>query len=305
MRTLGKFILTGPFQAVVVICGFALLSFFFPFLIILSGGALALIALEIGIKEAIRVLVICVLVVGAIAYLLLGGITTGTLVIWVSVLAAVYLYRNFRSLSIVLQALTMFGVVVTILAALLFPELHATWQSYLRSMLETVGKSPSLQIMLPNQAIDLDRVQEHLPRVASVMTGVVVAVYLLTVSLTLFLGGWWQGLMANMSTFRKEFASLDLGLILAAATTVLGIAAWFMKAPVLWQLIVVCFSMFFLHGLGLAHALIGRLRRPTIGFVLVYGLMFFAAPQVIMMLASAGVLDGLVDFRKRLAKSKL
>ena len=305
MRTLGKFVLTGPFQAVAVISGFALLSFLFPFLIILSGGALALIALEIGIREAIRVLVICVLVVGAIAYFLLGGITTGTLVVWVSVLAAAYLYRNFQSLSVVLQALTVFGVVVTSLAALLFPDLQLTWQNYLRNMLEAVGKTPSLQLMLPNPAIDLDRVQEHLPRVASVMTGVVVAVYLLTVSFTLFLGGWWHGLMANMNTFRKEFASLDLGLVLAAVTAVLGVAAWFMKAPVLWQLTVVCLSMFFLHGLGLAHALIGKLRRPVMGFILVYGLMFFAAPQVVLMLASAGVLDGLVNFRKRFAKSGL
>ena len=305
MRSLGYFILAGPFQAVSVVSGFALLSFFFPFLVILSGGALALIALKIGIREALRVLVICVAIVGGISFFLLGGVTAGTLVVWVSVVAVVYLYRHFQSLSIAMQALTVFGAVVTILAALLYPDMQATWLRNLKGLLAVIEQGPSFQIMLQNSALDFDRVRQNLPKVASLMTGMVVAIYLLTVSITLFFAGWWQGLLDDVRTFHKEFVRLDLGLALAAFTVALGAAAWVIKTAIFWQLMIVCLSMFFLQGLGLAHAMIGQLPKPMFGFVAVYGLMLIAAPQVILTLASVGVLDGFVNFRKRFVKSKM
>ena len=286
-----------------MVSGFALLSFFFPFLIILSGGALALIALKIGIRQAIRVLVICVAFVAGIAFFLFGGVTVGTLVIWVSVVAVVYVYKNFKSLSTALQALTVFGVVVTALAALLFPDLQVYWFRYLKGLLAAIEQGPSFQAMLQNSALNLERAEQFLPSVASLMTGMVVAVYLLTVCVTLFFGGWWQGLLDGIRTFHKEFVRLDLGLILAAFTLALGTSAWVMKTAIFWQLTIVCLSMFFLQGLGLAHALIVRLPKSMFGFVAIYGLLFIAAPQVILMFASIGVLDGLVNFRKRFLKS--
>ena len=303
MRSLARFILAGPFQAVTVVFGFALLSFPFPFLIILSGGALALIMLKIGIRQAIRILLICVVLVAASTFLLFGKVTAGPLIVWASIVMLAYVYHYFQSLSVALQMLTVFGMVVTVLATVLYPDLQADWLRYLKNLLAAIEQGPSFQAMLQNSKFNLEKAEQYLPKVASLMTGMVVSVYLLAISVMLFLGGWWQGLADDVRTFHKEFVRLNLGRALAVFTVVLAGAAWIIKTAIFWQLAIICLSMFFLQGLGLAHAVIGQLSRSMLGFVAVYGLLFIAAPQMMLILASAGVLDGFVNFRKRFIKS--
>ena len=88
MRSLARYILTGPFQATMVVFGFALLSVQFTLLIILSGGALALITLQLGLKQSVSILVICMLL--ALSTLLVfGSIAMGPpSLIWPAVVVA-------------------------------------------------------------------------------------------------------------------------------------------------------------------------------------------------------------------------
>lgn len=302
MRSLARFILAGPFQAVTVVFGFALLSFPFPFLIILSGGALALITLKIGVRQAVKVLLICAALVAASTFLLFGNVTAGPLIVWGSIVVFAYVYHYFQSLSAALQALTVFGMVITVLAMVLYPDLQADWLHYLKILLAAIEQGPSFH-MLQNSNLNLERAEQYLPGVASLMTGMVVGVYLLTISVTLFLGSWWHSLVDNVHTFREQFVRLNLGPALAALTLVLAGAAWIVKTAIFWQLAIICLSMFFLQGLGLAHAVIGQLSKSVLGFVAVYGLLVIAAPQMVLILASTGVLDGFVNFRKRFVKS--
>ena len=74
MRSLVRYILTGRFQAITVVFGLAVLSYPFPFLLIFSGGALALITLQLGLKQGVSVLVICVLLIVASTFLVFGKI---------------------------------------------------------------------------------------------------------------------------------------------------------------------------------------------------------------------------------------
>ncbi len=303
MRSLARYILSGPFQAVTVVFFFALLSFVFPFLIIFSGGALALITLKVGARHAIRILLICVALVALSTWLLLGNLTAGPLIVWISIVAVAYMYQHFQSLSIALQALTIFGALLTLLIAVLFPDLQAEWLLYLTNLLEAIKQGPSFQIMMQSANLSLEQAEQYLPGIASLMTGMVVAVYLLTVSVTSSFGGWWNDLLDDAQAFHKEFVRFNLGRTLAIAAALFAVVAFSAKAAVFWQLTIVCLSMFFLQGLGLAHAVIGAFSKPLLGFVTVYGLLFIVTPQMMLVLASAGVLDGFVDFRKRFMKS--
>ncbi len=305
MRSLARYILSGPFQAVTVVFVFALLSFPFPFLIVFSGGALALITLKVGVRQAISVLLISVALVAVSTLLLLGNLTAGPLIIWASIVAVTYAYLRFQSLGLALQALTVFGIVLTVLLTALFPDLQASWLLYLKNLLQAIEQGPSFQIMMQNTGLSLERAEQYLPGIASLMTGMVIAVYLLTISVTLSFGGWWHDLLDDAQAFHKEFVRFNLGRTLAISVALFAVVAWASKAAIFWQLTIVCLSMFFLQGLGLAHALIGAISKPALGFITVYGLLFIVTPQMMLLLASAGVLDGLLDFRKRFLKSEM
>lgn len=305
MRSLARYILSGPFQAVTVVFVFALLSFPFPFLIVFSGGALALITLKVGVRQAITVLLISVALVAVSTLLLLGNLTAGPLIIWASIVAVTYAYLRFQSLSLALQALTVFGIVLTVLITALFPDLQAGWLLYLKNLLQAIEQGPSFQIMMQNTGLSLERAEQYLPGIASLMTGMVIAVYLLTVSVTLSFGGWWHDLLDDAQAFHKEFVRFNLGRTLAVSVALFVVVAWASKAAIFWQLTIVCLSMFFLQGLGLAHAVIGAISKPLLGFITVYGLLFIVTPQMMLVLASAGVLDGFLDFRKRFLKSEM
>ena len=304
MYSLARFILTGPVQAITVVFGVALLSFPFPFLLIFSSGALALITLQLGFKQALKILVVCTLLLAAVTFFISGKVTIGPLITWLSATLCALVYRNSRSLNVTAQLLTAVGLVVTVLLVVLVSDIQGQWLAYLQNIFAVIEADPAFQGMLGNTKFDTGKVQQYLPLVAAMMTGGLVGLYLLVVTLTLFLGRWWQGVYHHTREFRKEFIGLRLGKVLAALTGVFVIGGLLMKHAMLWQLAIVCLSMFCLQGLAIVHALIGQLSSATIWFVMVYGLLFIAAPQMIVALSALGVLDTVINFRVRLAKSK-
>jgi len=296
MRSLARYILTGPFQATTVVFGLAVLSHRFPLLLIFSGGALALITLQLGFKQCIRVLVICVLLISASTFLIFGKLSIGLLITWFSIVILALVYRNTRSLSLTLQALTIFGLVVTGLITIMIPDMQ--------NLFEVASKNPSLQAMFENAKFDTEKMQQLMPIVASVMMGVLVSLFSLILGVMLFLGRWWQGSQGNTLSFRKEFTALRLGKVLAGLAVLFLAGGLVIKHAILWQLAIVCLSMFAIQGIAIAHATLGQLSSSMLGFVALYGLLLMAAPLMLMVLSALGLLDVWIDFRARFAKAK-
>ncbi len=304
MRSLVRYILTGRFQAITVVFGLAVLSYPFPFLLIFSGGALALITLQLGLKQGVSVLVICVLLIVASTFLVFGKISIGPLITWFSIVILALVYRNTRSLNLTLQALTMFGLVVTVLIAIMIPDMQMQWLNHLQNLFEAAAKNSSLQTILENAKFDTEKAQQLMPIVAAVMTGGLVSLYLLILAVMLFLGRWWQGLQDNILAFRAEFTAIRLGKVLAGLAILFLIGGLVLKYAILWQLAIVCLSMFSIQGIAIAHAMLGQLSSSMLGFVALYGLLLMAAPQMLMALSVLGLLDVWINFRVRFAKTK-
>ena len=218
-------------------------------------------------------------------------------------IALTYVYRNTKSLNLTLQLSVIFGMIVIVLIALLIPDLQTHWLNYLQGMFETIEKDPALAAMLENARLTKERVQQFLPVIASIMTGGLVSLYLQTICATLFLGRWWQGLQENIQPFREEFVAIRLGKVIAALAILFVVAALVVKYAIFWQLALVCLSMFSIQGLAIAHALVGQMSKPIFGFVVVYGLLFLAAPQMVVALSAFGVMDSFINFRVRFAKT--
>jgi len=303
MRALARFILSGPMQAVSVAVGFALLSFAFPFMIIFSGAALALITLQLGMSQSVRVLLISTVLISVSTYFLFGGISSGPFFAWSAAMIVAMMYRNTKSLSMALQLLTVLGLVAVVLIAVIFPDLQAHWQHFMQNAFKVFEKDPAFQGMWQSKSLSPERVEKFLPIIASVMTGMLISLFILTTSITVFLARQWQGFQENIRSFREEFIAINLSKVLAGLAIMFLMAALVLKHAILWQLALVCLSIFSIQGMAIVHAFFGQFANATFGLVMVYGLLFVAAPHMIMTLSTLGVVDSFFKFRKRFVKS--
>jgi hypothetical protein len=302
MRSLARFILSGPMQAVAVVFGFAVLSLPFPFLIIFSGAALALVTLQLGLSQSVKVMLISAVLITVSTYFLLKGLSIGPLYAWLSVIVVAAVYRNTQSIGLSLQLLTVLGLFSVLLLAVIFPDMQTQWQNYMQSAFKVIEKDPAFQGIWQSDKLSPERLEKYLPFIASLMTGILVSLFILVTSITVFLGRQWQGFQENIRSFREEFVAIRLGKVLAGLAVAFLMAALMLKYAILWQLALVCLSIFTIQGMAIVHAFFGQFSNSIFGFVMIYGLLFIAAPQMIMALSTLGVVDAFFDFRKRLLK---
>ena len=212
-------------------------------------------------------------------------------------------YRITKSLSLSLQLLTVLGILTVLLIAVLFPDMQTHWQSMMQNLFKAMEKDPALQGMLQSDRLSPERLEKYLPIIASVMTGMLVSLFVLSTSITVFLARQWYGFQENTRSFREEFVAISLSKVLAGLAIALLMAALVFKYAILWQLALVCLSIFSLQGMAIVHAFVGQFSNATIGFIMVYGLLFIAAPHMVMTLSTLGLVDSFFDFRKRIIKS--
>ncbi len=303
MRSLARFILSGPMQAVAVVFGFAVLSLPFPFLIIFSGAALGLVTMQLGILQSVKVMLVSTALILVSTYFLLGSISIGPLYAWLSVIVIAAVYRNTRSLSLSLQLLTILGLCSVLLSAVIFPDLQSQWQNFMQSTLKALEEDPAFKSMWESAKLSPERLEKYLPAIASIMTGMLVSVLILITTMTIFLARQWQGFQENIRSFREEFIAIRLGKVLAIVTVTFLVAALMLKYAILWQLTLVSLSIFSIQGMAIVHAFIGQFANSIIGFVVVYGLLLIATPQMILALSTLGVIDAFLNFRKRIVKA--
>lgn len=303
MRALARFILSGPMQAVVVVFGFAVLSLPFPFLIIFSGAALGLVTLQLGLSQSVKVMFISAALIIASTYFLSGSISIGPFYAWLSVIVIALLYRNTQSLSLSLQSLTVLGLGSVLILPVIFPDLQSQWQNFMQGALKAVEEDPAFKGMWESAKLSPERLEKYLPVIASLMTGFLVSLLLLITAMTIFLARQWQGFQENIRSFREEFIAIRLGKVLAILTVAFLIAALMLKYAILWQLTLVSLSIFSIQGMAIVHAFFGQFANSIIGFVVIYGLLLIATPQMIVALSALGVIDTFFNFRKRISKA--
>ncbi|MEJ2115651.1 MAG: hypothetical protein P8X88_06295 [Gammaproteobacteria bacterium] len=303
MRALARFILSGPIPAIAVVSGFAVLSLPFPFLIIVSGAALALVTLQLGLLHGVKVMLTCTVLILVSSYFLMGSISIGPLYAWLSVIVLAAVYRNTQSINLSLQLLTVLGLCSLLLIVAAFPDIQNFWQSFLQSAFKVIEQDPAFEGIRQSAKLSPERLEKYLPIIASIMTGVLISLYILTTAITFFLGRQWQGFQENIRSFREEFITLRMGKVLAILAIGFLLAALLLKYAILWQLALVCLSIFSIQGMAIVHAILGQFSNSIIGFVMVYGLLFIAAPQMIMTLSTLGGVDAFFNFRKRFIKT--
>jgi len=303
MHGLATFILRGRLQAIVVIMVAAVMSMILPPLSHVSGAAVALVTLRNGAFEAAMVAV-----AAAVLLLLLGLLSSMDMALvqvfvlslllaaWLPALLCATVLRQRRTLGAALVTAGILALVVMLVFYLLVGDVRTWWFDILQPLFEPMWATAPV-------ALSAAEIDAWLHNIATIMTGLVAAMLVYSIMINLCLARWWQALLFNPGGFRSDFHGLRLDwrigvaalpMVLVSALTT-GIVQGFAQDAILLVM-----AMFSLAGLALVHAVVAARGFHRGALVVVYVLMLFILPQVVMVLAAAGLTDSWLDLRRRL-----
>jgi hypothetical protein len=298
MQSLASFVMRGVPQAVMVIILLAALSLLLPPTSIFSAAAVTLVTLRNGVIPGALVMGLATGVSGIIALFALGGLNLAIgflILMWLPAWLLALVLRSSRSLSLVVMSALVLGLVMIGGQFIQTGDPVAEWQSLLNPFVESLAEA---------QLVDTSQQAALVSLMASWMPGIVAAGFFLQLLASLFLGRWWQSLLYNPGGFRSEFHQLRLPKVLAIALLIL-IGLMFAQTgsdiSLVEYVLILLVSAWFVHGLALAHGVVGRLGSSSGWLIGLYMLLLFALPHTVIVLATVGIADAWFDFRARLS----
>lgn len=294
MRVLADFAMRGRWQAVGSVAVLGALGVFLPPVSILSGALVALVALRLGIGQAVFVAGLGSLFLGAVLFAMTGGNPlVGVLAgfaQWLPLAAMGEVLRKSISWRVTLSAAAGVAGVLVVIARLMVPDLEAAWVAVGTQMLEP---------FVEGGAAASEELQAALAQLAPFLTGLLAGVFLLSLALSLLVARYWQALLYNPGAFGAEFRALQLGRELSVAAVGLGLAGHLLGMPLAIELAFILGVLFFLQGLAVMHALTRARQMNSFWLVGMYVLLVIALPQMFLLLAALGVIDGVARVRER------
>ncbi len=291
----------GRSQAVMVAAVCTVLSLIVPALGplgYLGAGAIGLVTLRHGPRESVVVMGWTALAAAALTWMILGSplpVLATALLLWLPVWLLALLLAQSASQGIALAAAGLLGLLALIGVHLLVGSPEAQWRELLEKMLVPV---------LEMQGIPVD--SGTLAEAARLMTGLVVAVSVLGVWLSVLLGRWWQSLLYNPGGFGQEFRALRMDrrvalgtLVVLLATSLVGDALGALGI----ELMVLAVVLYMVQGLAVVHAVVAGRRAAVVWLVVLYiALLLFWPFNIYLMLflSVGGFVDAFVDWRARL-----
>jgi len=303
MKALAGLIVSGSFQAVLVIALCTVLSILAPpltsLLSYVGAAALALYVLHAGLRQGALVLAGALLLTAVLGQVLFHqgtAMALTALALWLPVGLAAAVLRGTRSLAMAMMVLTVLAMLLVLLVFVLYGDPAPWWQQQLQAFVDAL---PELQDI----AVDRDAIATLIQRIAPWMTGMLAASLALAAQTCLMLARWWQSLLLKPGALRTEFYALKLNRTLALVTVALVVLAnvslGVISALALqWALIALVMYLFI--GLAVLHATLANLKAGKVWLIAVYVLMSLI-PQVMLMVVLTGLLDPWVDLRRRTA----
>ncbi|MFO7592724.1 MAG: DUF2232 domain-containing protein [Pseudomonadota bacterium] len=298
MRSLAAYIVRGRMQAALVAVASALLLLIllplgYPFSFI-SGAAVALATLRLGMRQGLLLVLWAVLAVGGLGLLWLQNPMPGAVlavVLWLPVWAmAVSLRRTAQPRRSLLLA-TIYGL-MAVLAFHYGTEDPVQWwnsllQEALQETLAGLAESERGQLL------------HNLELIAGLMTGFSAAVLTATLIGSLMLGRWWQAVLYNPGGFGEEFRRISMGKPLTLGLVLLAALMSLTEARLLFQdMVVVLIVPFTVQGLAVVHTLVKQRKAHNGWLAVLYLLLFIATGQIALLLALVGAIDNWFDFRR-------
>ena len=293
MLIIANYAMKGPMQALLGITIFSVLSVFLAPFGIIAGALIALVTLRVSVTEGFKALVWGVVSHMAISVLISGSYLSG-LVSIIEYMVPVYLMavvlRSTQSLALALQ-FAMILVGVTMVGFHLAIDNPAQW--WISLFTEYVAP------LLATSNIDYDQdVINSLADMVTMLIGIFIIILWFSI---LVVARWWQSELYNPGGFKEDFYSLALPKSAAYMALFLAIAGLFAgsQGGLIYDLSGVIIAGLMFQGLAIAHKTVAVNNYSNAWLVGLY-ILLFILPQAMLILATIGLVDTFVDFRRRL-----
>jgi len=305
---IATFAMQGRWQAAVVTALLSFAALTLPPLSYLASGVLVLTTLRIGPKEGVKVVAAATVIFTLLAGLLLGQFYISgafLLLSWLPVLVVALVLGYTRSLAVSLLAVGGLGVLVVLTIHLILPDPAIWWQQQLTPLFEAMEQwylDAFGQQMEQAQIQQFQKYVDLLPEIiGQKMTGQLGAAFSVNVMLGLLIGRAWQAKLFNPGGFASEFCQLNLGKQAALFTVVLMVIAvspMRESLSLLVDCLPVVLTVFALQGLVVVHVAVRQQQKHKFWLIAVYVLLVVMMPQMVVLLATIGVLEQWMNFRR-------
>jgi hypothetical protein len=298
LRGIADFAMQGRWQAGVAAALLSAIAMMLPPLNYLASGVIALTTLRMGPGEGAKVVTATLVVFMLLAWLLLGQLWVAGLILltsWLPVFLATLALGYTRSLATALLTSSGLGIVTVLLLHLLVPDLTGWWRGMIEPFMASLSEQPGWQL-------GQDETAQMTDNLAAMMTGLIAAGVSFNAVIGLLIGRAWQSQLFEPGAFGSEFRELQLGRPAAIVTAVLmGLTLTPLSdtLTLLADCLPVMLVAFGIQGLAIVHAIVKLREKSKAWLVTMYVLLVLMLPQMIMMLATLGVLDQWFNFRKR------
>jgi hypothetical protein len=287
------FIMAGRMQAAIFVVLSTLISLIMPPLIVFSSAAIALITLRQGWQQGIyyTVLAIVALILVSTAIhqqpssALLAGLAT-----WLPMVVTASVLAMTQSWSRTLQLVLLLATAGVLLFHFIIPDATVYWTTVMEQLKPLLKQS--------YQQTD-KQIDEMVNNISNWMTGTFAATFALITIVSLIIARNWQALLYNPGGFGEEFRQITLGkqaALVFLAGTALAVVS---NNHLMIELIMVGIVIFMFQGLSLIHALVKQYQLNTGWLIGLYIVIFILFIQMIVLLATFGVIDNFVDFRRK------
>lgn len=284
MRGLAEYAMSGRRQAATIAILFGLI----PLLNLLSGAVVALITLRKGLQEGVLVLLWALL--PASLHWLAGDSSPVFMLSAAVVLGQVL--RSSQSWPTTLQVAVLLGVVLQ-LSLRLQPAYVASLESLFSQMLAEGRELP------------LQGAGGSVPVTPQEMVALLLRFYgaghVLVIAACVMVARYWQAMLYNPGGFGQEFRSLrfDPRLMILLGVLILGGMA---EISILPDWVPLLCILPLLAGLAVAHH-VAAVRQMGVGMLVAgYAALLLLAPVMAPAIVLLGLVDGVIDIRKRLTK---
>lgn len=292
MLGIANYSMKGPKQAAIAVVLSSALSVILAPIGLITGGLIALVTLRISSIEGFKSLALAIVTQLAVTMMFTGNALPALVAIMEFLLPAWVLsvvLRETQSFAKTLQAALIFIAIGLALFHLSVSDTAAFWMALYN---ETIAP------VLAEAQVEYDL--ELITQLANMVT-MLIAVFALVLWYSIVLiGRWWQSQIYAPGQFRKDFYELRVSVQTAYAGIAISIASLALGQTncLIYDLTGLFIAVFMFQGLAIAHATVDQ-KQANVGWLVGIYVLLFIFPQTMLILATLGLIDSWMDFRRR------
>lgn len=208
------------------------------------------------------------------------------------------LLRSYQSWLLLLETVTVLGVIVVGVVHWLNPNIIATWQQFLQSEFDLLAKSVFKSV--PSIAdLDATSITQMVESFARYTTGLEIVVVSVSTLFNLAVSRYVQATLYNPGGLRRELYALRLPRLLASILVAIALLAVWTQQAILLDCLSVLLLPLVIAGLSLLHSMTAHSKWQSLWLVICYIALLLFPPQVLILLIGASLTDAWWNVRQR------